>query len=268
MSANPVDVLQSYGQSAPDAPALSVTARPWLDRIGITASVACAIHCLAAPLLLLLLPTAGSIWADPMVHWVLAVLVLPLALMVIYRGYRKHGKRLTLVSAVLGAALIVAGLIAPMVSTRPLITLPVPNLANLAMTQASTAGQVPPMLARPASATQPADQPAAASACTAACCESKADTPQEPTAAAAPSPPPAAIDPATDTCTDACCPTLAVNQDTGVATMGFPAGGILTMLGSVLLVLAHATNLHACRCFSRAHTDSHPSDDSPCGCPA
>lgn len=85
-----------------------------LDRIGVVASVACAIHCMVAPLLMLALPVTGSIWSHWSVHWILALLVLPLACWVIFCGYRKHGRRLTLVAAGLGSALIVAGLIMPM----------------------------------------------------------------------------------------------------------------------------------------------------------
>ncbi len=101
--------------------------RSWLDRIGISASLLCAVHCLAAPFLLLLLPAAGSVWAHPLVHWVLAVLVLPLALWVIYGGYRRHRKTWTLVAAGVGSACIVAGLILPMVSRTPLVTAQIPS---------------------------------------------------------------------------------------------------------------------------------------------
>lgn len=84
-----------------------------LDRLGIAASLACAIHCLVAPVLLLLLPAAGSIWSHPSVHWILAALVLPLALIVVFRGYRHHRRRSAVVAAVFGAAFIVAGLLIP-----------------------------------------------------------------------------------------------------------------------------------------------------------
>ncbi len=90
------------------------------DRLGIAASLACAVHCMAAPFLLLLLPAAGSVWSHPAVHWVLAALVLPLALIVVFRGYRHHRRRFALVAAVLGAAFIVAGLVIPaMASVAP-----------------------------------------------------------------------------------------------------------------------------------------------------
>jgi len=97
----------SFGTENMDAPSGK------LDKVGIAASLACAIHCLAAPFFLLLLPAAGSVWSHPSVHWVLAALVLPLALYVIYRGYTRHKRRAAMLFAVLGAALIIAGLLVP-----------------------------------------------------------------------------------------------------------------------------------------------------------
>jgi len=65
-------------------------------------------------------------------------------------------------------------------------------------------------------------------------------------------------------CTDACCPTLAVT-DSGATTLGIPAGGLLTILGSMFLIAGHSGNLLACRCFS----PHRPDEGTPgCGCPA
>ena len=171
-----------------------------LDRVGIAASLACAIHCLATPFLLLLLPVAGTIWAHPLVHWVLAALVLPLALVVVYRGYRHHRRHTAMVAAVLGAGFIVAGLL-------------LPEFAGFV-------GSNPPSVEA------------------------------APLAEATP-------------CTETCCPTLSFDQTTGAARFNFPAGSIATLIGSVLLVLAHAINLYGCHCFSRTPKTG----ASPCGCP-
>lgn len=317
MSANPTNTFPVQSVSNAQAP----DDRTWLDRIGITASVACAIHCMIAPLLLLLLPAAGSVWSDPLVHWVLAVLVLPLAVWVIYRGYCKHGKRLTLVAAVSGSAFVVVGLVAPMFSTQPLFSLPMPSWAVLgsASAQASApsatlSGDSPNRLTEPVNLPASAAEPTEPSACTDGCCDTHAKEKAErpvailgPEATTGPAPfactgaccgpnetmstpqPPllgcteACCDSEKNTstpaesahtaeaagdaepqigCTAACCPSLAVSEYTGAVTMGFPAGGVFTMIGSFLLVLAHATNLHACRCFSRA-----TGTGSDCGCP-
>lgn len=204
MSASSTLNLPERIQSPVEAPAKS-----WLDRIGISASVLCAIHCLAAPFLLLLLPAAGSVWSHPAVHWVLAVLVVPLALWVLFKGYAKHRKKLTLVSASLGALLILAGLIAPMVHSEPIVQFTVPSLFG----DSGVSTNIPLASAAPA-------------------------------------------------CTDVCCPTI--TQDaSGASKIAMPPGGLLTLLGSVLLVLAHTSNLIACRCFSKDACD-----ESGCGCPA
>ncbi len=84
-----------------------------LDKVGIAMSLACAVHCLAGPFLILLLPTVESIWSHPSVHWILAALVLPIALLVVYRGYRVHRRRTAIVSAVVGVGFIIAGLLVP-----------------------------------------------------------------------------------------------------------------------------------------------------------
>lgn len=208
-STNPIDFSEAM-QPGTDALAMPVQAdgRTWLDRVGIGASLLCAVHCLAAPFLLLLLPAAGSIWSHPAVHWVLAVLVVPLALWVLYNGYRKHGSKLTLVAASLGALLILAGLVSPMVHTDPVVEFSVPAIFG-----------------------EPAAPPVAA---------------------------------AETTCTEACCPSITHDAANSASIISMPPGGLLTLLGSVLLVLAHASNLISCRCFSK---DECCTEEKACGCP-
>lgn len=197
--------------------------RPWLDRIGISASVLCAVHCMVAPFLLLLLPTAGTVWSHPAVHWVLAILVLPLALWVIYNGYRKHRKRWTLVAAGIGSACIVAGLIAPMVYSQPLFSLSLPAIG-------SSGGA---SLVTPSSGMTPVAVPTEHAGA----------------------------------CSEACCPTVAQDADTGSYTLAMPPGGLITLLGSLLLVVAHMTNLVACRCYSRKQ-QACGNEATGCGCTA
>lgn len=209
---NPIDLNQ------PIQPMAEVVHRSWLDRIGISASVLCAIHCLVAPFLLLLLPAAGSVWAHPAVHWVLAVLVVPLALWVLFKGYAKHRNKLTLIAASGGAMLIVAGLIAPMIHTDPVVRFSVPVLFGDGSAAAS-----PTLVA----STAPIDHAAST------------------------------------TCTDTCCPTITTDAEAGTSTIAMPPGSLLTLLGSVFLVLAHTSNLIASGCFSKKTCH-----DGACDCPA
>ncbi|MEM9419674.1 MAG: MerC domain-containing protein [Planctomycetota bacterium] len=179
----------------------------WWDRLGIFASVACVVHCLAAPLLLLFLPVLGAWWSHPAAHVVLAALVLPLAGFVVVRGYRKHRRRVALVALVLGCVFILAGLVLPYVDAA----------SGLGISSAS-AGETE---AVPSLLLMEKGQFGAAET-------------------------------GDDGCTETCCPSIAVDAETGQASFNFPPGSIATFLGSVFLVLAHAVNLHGCLCFNRS----------------
>lgn len=85
------------------------------DRIGILASVLCAIHCAIAPVLLIFAPTFGRWWAHPASHWLIALFVVPLAIVMIARGFRKHRRRWVATSGSIGIALVVAGAVVPYV---------------------------------------------------------------------------------------------------------------------------------------------------------
>jgi len=84
-----------------------------VDRIGIFASVLCAIHCALTPVLLILMPTFGKAWAHPSTHWGMAIIVIPIAIFMMRKGYRKHGRKWTVVAGVLGVLFIIVGAILP-----------------------------------------------------------------------------------------------------------------------------------------------------------
>lgn len=91
-----------------------------LDRIGAFASFACAIHCLAAPIVLILLPSFAPIWTDPAAHIMLAVLVVPLAIISLSFGYRQHRRLPIPLVAGVGLVLIIGGMAAPAVAASSL----------------------------------------------------------------------------------------------------------------------------------------------------
>ena len=84
------------------------TDRLW-DRLGVGASIACAVHCMVAPLLFLAAPTFAGIWAHPSSHALIALLVVPLAGTVLFRGYRLHGRKWVAATALAGVACILVG---------------------------------------------------------------------------------------------------------------------------------------------------------------
>jgi hypothetical protein len=83
------------------------------DRIGISLSTVCVAHCILTPLAFLLLPMIGYAAGEHthVVHWIMLTLLLPVALIAFWRGYRHHGKIIPLILAVVGMTLIVAALL-------------------------------------------------------------------------------------------------------------------------------------------------------------
>jgi hypothetical protein len=64
---------------------------PVLDRVAISASAVCAIHCLSLPLILTVLPTLGAtFFGQESFHVVLLWLVIPLSIVALSMGCRKH----------------------------------------------------------------------------------------------------------------------------------------------------------------------------------
>ncbi|MBN7811823.1 MerC domain-containing protein [Algoriphagus sp. H41] len=84
-----------------------------LDWIGISASLACAIHCMALPFLLSALPILGlGFLANPWIEYLVIVLSLFLAAFAISHGFsRHHRKSLPILLVVIGFSVILAGLV-------------------------------------------------------------------------------------------------------------------------------------------------------------
>lgn len=91
--------------------------RPAADRWdswGAWLSLGCVVHCLAGPLVLLLVPMqlASWIWA-PAIHFVVAVATIGLMLAAVIPGYREHGRPAIPFLATLGSGLILLGSLWP-----------------------------------------------------------------------------------------------------------------------------------------------------------
>lgn len=162
------------------------------DRIGIAASVFCAIHCIATPLLILCSPSIARAWAHPASHWLVALLVVPLALVMLARGYRRHGRAWIPVTGGLGVLFVVLGAIIPF----------------------SGAGKEGKGLVY---------IPAGAQAETVA------------------------------SCSDSCCPAVSIDES-GITSLTIPYASIVTTLGGLALILAHAGNLRCCYSCSRCNS--------------
>jgi MerC mercury resistance protein len=80
-----------------------------LDHAGMSASLACAVHCAALPLLLAALPAAGLAWLDSAwIDWAMVAVAAGIAFRAHGRGFSVHRHCLPPSLAVLGVLLIVA----------------------------------------------------------------------------------------------------------------------------------------------------------------
>ena len=78
------------------------------DKIAIALSSLCVIHCLATPLILIILPSLGALVADnhEMFHQVILFFVLPIGVLALWAGYRHHHNLSTLLIGLAGLGLL------------------------------------------------------------------------------------------------------------------------------------------------------------------
>lgn len=104
---------QPIESSAADRPNRAGGASPlaWLfDGLSIGASLACLVHCLVLPLIILLLPTLATFLAVPEEFhlWALAFAV-PTSVVALALGYRRHGRHRPWQLGAAGLVLLAAG---------------------------------------------------------------------------------------------------------------------------------------------------------------
>lgn len=79
-----------------------------LDYFGIGISALCLVHCLVLPGFLMSLPIlARYYFTHAYAHLALAFFICPIALIALWKGYRKHGKLAILALGITGVGLIV-----------------------------------------------------------------------------------------------------------------------------------------------------------------
>ena len=89
----------------------SLNAMAGFDRAGMSASLACAVHCALLPLALAALPALGLAWLDSTwVDWSMVVLALGIALRAHRGGYRLHRRCLPAGVALAGLVIIVTAI--------------------------------------------------------------------------------------------------------------------------------------------------------------
>ena len=79
-----------------------------LDRTAMAMSGLCLVHCLLLPVIVLLLPLPGM-FANEHFHGQVLAIVLPVSMVAIAFGFRRHGDRRVLVGGAIGMLLLILG---------------------------------------------------------------------------------------------------------------------------------------------------------------
>jgi len=197
------------------------------DRIGVFASVLCAIHCAATPFLLLFLPVFGKVWAHPASHWIMALLVVPLAGVTVATGYKRHRRRWVIASGVLGIGFVLLGAAAPGFESN----------SGQDTNTFSVAGG-------PQSGPEGAADDSEICASLSECEESAGEESSECVQMASTE---GDSDSAAGECVDACCPSIQATAEGGWK-LHIPLASILTTIGGLFLIATHIGNLCRCAC--------------------
>jgi len=167
------------------------------DTWGVGLSIFCAIHCVATPFLLLLVPAFGTVWAHPASHAVVAVLVVPLAFLGFLRAEGPNRKWILACGAT-GLILILWGALVPFAGFES---------EGAASTPASMVDDNTEFVFHVGDESEAGSDLA--------------------------------------TCSPECCPAFLMGED-GTKALRIPLASILTTMGGIALIAAHAGNLLCC----------------------
>jgi hypothetical protein len=86
--------------------------REFWDRVGISASLLCVVHCLATPLMVLSMPVVGEFLSHDLFHVLIMIVVIPVAVWALWNGYRVHRHPRVLWLGAIGIVLLTAAMFA------------------------------------------------------------------------------------------------------------------------------------------------------------
>ena len=79
-----------------------------LDKVAVTLSGLCLVHCLALPFLVVILPFSG-LFSDDHLHMQMLVLVIPVSVVALALGFRRHRRLSVIIAGVTGLLIITLG---------------------------------------------------------------------------------------------------------------------------------------------------------------
>lgn len=98
--------------------------RARLDRVGMTLSCLCAVHCVATLVIVAGLGLGGGFLLNPAIHRIGLALAIVIAAIAIGAGARRHGRRETVLLAGVGLSLMATGLFVPHGVVEAALTIP------------------------------------------------------------------------------------------------------------------------------------------------
>lgn len=93
------------------------------DKIGISASLLCLIHCLFTPVIVLFLPFLGEFFPHKWFHRIIFAIVLPVAVWALYNGYLVHRLKRVLIIGAIGVIFLISAMVFAQEETRTEYTL-------------------------------------------------------------------------------------------------------------------------------------------------
>lgn len=80
----------------------------WLDGAAVALSALCLVHCLALPLVVVGVPFLAQ-YAETHLHYQVLIVVVPLSVVALSLGYRRHRNRRVMFAGALGLILLIIG---------------------------------------------------------------------------------------------------------------------------------------------------------------
>ena len=81
------------------------------DKLSICLSICCILHCIALPVVILMLPSVASFWiTNENVHIVLVLMAIPISIFAMLKSLKKHNNYKCIALAVIGLLLLVAAI--------------------------------------------------------------------------------------------------------------------------------------------------------------
>lgn len=173
----------------------------------------------------------------------MALIVVPIALMMVSKGYKRHQRKWIIAIGFLGVFFVLIGAVAPYFEKAAPTQVQLPGPASSSSSAAIMASSTSE------------DETTCDTDCEANCeesssCDKEASCDEESTCQEMAASGDTDGEVAVTGCVDSCCPSLVVQAD-GSKSLHIPLASILTTIGGIFLIVTHIGNLCQCACCQK-----------------